>query len=234
MIRRTQGPACWLAVVRRRQVGTAFAQRVATALVQRGSVAVTTPVEAAPPPVAMAEKPRSPPRVRARPPPPRSRRRASRRARSSSARRSEADRNRGPARTDPSRHRLRAGPAADQAGAHRRNRRRDAADRRGVPRPRTAGAHQPFGALAHTRNTGGSDARGLQAPKSRWNKENVPAYESIVSACAAAVEGEIENIAMYDRLMKLELPEDVEQTFTYLRRASLENHLPAFRRCAQR
>lgn len=74
--------------------------------------------------------------------------------------------------------------------------------------------------------------RGLEAPKSHWNKENVPSYQSVESACLAAVQGELNNIAIYDRLMKLVLPQDVRETFSYLRRASLENHLPAFQRCA--
>jgi len=76
-------------------------------------------------------------------------------------------------------------------------------------------------------------ARGLKSPKSLWNEANVPSFETIGSACRAGVQGEIENIAIYDRLMKLRLPSDVERTFGYLREASLERHLPAFKRCAE-
>ena len=78
------------------------------------------------------------------------------------------------------------------------------------------------------------ERRGLKTPTSRWGEHNVPSYESVGAACRDAVHGELENIAMYDRLLKRELPEEVEQTFKYLRAASLDNHLPAFRRCAER
>lgn len=77
-------------------------------------------------------------------------------------------------------------------------------------------------------------SRGLTAPESRWNRENVPSYETLKAACVGAVRAEIENIAMYDRLLKIELPADVKEAFEYLRWASDENHLPAFRRCVDR
>ena len=51
------------------------------------------------------------------------------------------------------------------------------------------------------------------------------------AACAAGVEAETDNIALYDRLLKLNLPADVEQVFTNNRAASFNNHLPAFEAC---
>ena len=74
---------------------------------------------------------------------------------------------------------------------------------------------------------------GLPIPADKWRgKAAAPA--SIAEACRAAVEGEIENAAMYDRLIgDADLP-DVRQVLQRLRAASRDNHLPAFRRCLQR
>ncbi len=76
------------------------------------------------------------------------------------------------------------------------------------------------------------ETRGLAAPSSQWNLDDVPRFTSLVEACAAAVEAEVSNIELYDRFLQMELPFDVEQVFENNRRASLENHLPAFRSCA--
>ena len=56
---------------------------------------------------------------------------------------------------------------------------------------------------------------------------------SILEACEKGVQGEIENREMYQRLLNLtqEYP-DVQRVFLNLQRASQENHLPAFQRCA--
>ncbi|WP_421378840.1 ferritin family protein [Bacillus salacetis] len=53
--------------------------------------------------------------------------------------------------------------------------------------------------------------------------------ETIKDAYAAGVKGEIDNIAMYDKFLTYQLPEDVQFVFTQLRNASL-NHLAAFER----
>lgn len=76
--------------------------------------------------------------------------------------------------------------------------------------------------------------RGLPVPTSRWSAEDVPAYRSVREACTAAVKGELENIALYDRYLERPLPDDVRETFEYNRRASAEHHLPALRRCVAR
>lgn len=73
--------------------------------------------------------------------------------------------------------------------------------------------------------------RGLAVPASTWSLDNVPRYATLTAACAAGVQGEIDNIAMYDRMLALALPADVAQVFTNLRAASLEKHLPAFQKC---
>lgn len=53
--------------------------------------------------------------------------------------------------------------------------------------------------------------------------------ETIKDAYAAGVQGEIDNIAMYDRFLSFDLPPDVRTVFTQLRNVSL-NHLDAFER----
>ncbi|GAB3804541.1 ferritin-like domain-containing protein [Virgibacillus kimchii] len=57
----------------------------------------------------------------------------------------------------------------------------------------------------------------------------VTAPENIKSAYAISVQGEIDNIAMYDRFLSLNIPNDVQIVFTQLRNASV-NHLAAFER----
>ncbi|MCA1020571.1 ferritin family protein [Halobacillus litoralis] len=53
--------------------------------------------------------------------------------------------------------------------------------------------------------------------------------ENLKAAYAAGVQGEIDNIAMYDRFLSLTIPQDARIVFTQLRNASL-NHLAAFER----
>lgn len=74
--------------------------------------------------------------------------------------------------------------------------------------------------------------RGLSVPANAWTVATVPHYPSLPAACAAGVITERENIAIYDRVMSLDLPVDVRAVFENNRAASLFNHLPAFERCA--
>ncbi|WP_315900302.1 DUF2202 domain-containing protein [Cytobacillus firmus] len=55
------------------------------------------------------------------------------------------------------------------------------------------------------------------------------APESIKGAYAAGVQGEIDNIAMYEKFLSYNIPADARNVFTQLRSASL-NHLKAFER----
>jgi len=73
---------------------------------------------------------------------------------------------------------------------------------------------------------------GLTPPPSAWRLATVSHYETVTDACRAAATAERANIAMYDELLRLDLPSDVRQAFTNLRAASLQNHLPAFERCS--
>lgn len=70
---------------------------------------------------------------------------------------------------------------------------------------------------------------GLTPPEDIWaGKVEAPA--SLAEACKAAVEGEIENAEMYERLLEVVDDSDVRQVLKRLQTASQDNHLPAFRR----
>jgi rubrerythrin len=76
-------------------------------------------------------------------------------------------------------------------------------------------------------------ARGLAVPERRPATAEPPAHASVKEACAAAVEFETENVALYDRLIAAgPLPDDVKRAFDHNRMASLDHHKPAFERCA--
>ncbi|KUP03902.1 hypothetical protein Q75_17335 [Bacillus coahuilensis p1.1.43] len=66
-----------------------------------------------------------------------------------------------------------------------------------------------------------------------YSSQFVTPPTSLKSAFQQGVEGEIENIAMYDKFLSLPIPEDVQRVFTLVRNASV-NHLQAFRRGLQR
>ena len=70
------------------------------------------------------------------------------------------------------------------------------------------------------------------APESIWTLDNVPTFPTRVEACVGGVFAENENIAMYDRLLDLDLPPDVSEVFVNLRAASYFHHHPAFSACA--
>tara|TARA_R110002096_G_scaffold367840_1_gene561070 strand:+ start:348 stop:752 length:405 start_codon:yes stop_codon:yes gene_type:complete len=70
---------------------------------------------------------------------------------------------------------------------------------------------------------------GIRPPKDTW-AGNVKAPSSIVAACEAAIEGEIENAEMYDRLLEVVDDPIVRDVLLNLQDASQNRHLPAFRR----
>jgi rubrerythrin len=57
---------------------------------------------------------------------------------------------------------------------------------------------------------------------------------TLAEACAAAVQAEIENAAMYDRLLAQITDPQVRAVMLRLKDASQQHHLPAFRRCLAR
>ncbi|MGI0483808.1 ferritin-like domain-containing protein [Pantanalinema rosaneae CENA516] len=75
---------------------------------------------------------------------------------------------------------------------------------------------------------------GLPIPEDSWaGRVNAPA--SVQEACQAGVQAEIENAAMYERLLDLTRGyPDVQSVFLNLQHASQTRHLPAFQRCADR
>jgi hypothetical protein len=75
-------------------------------------------------------------------------------------------------------------------------------------------------------------SRGLPVPESQWRWEEIPAFTSLAEACEAGVQAEVDNAGIYDEYLELELPTDVRRVFENNRRASIQNHLPAFQRCS--
>jgi hypothetical protein len=74
-------------------------------------------------------------------------------------------------------------------------------------------------------------SRGLAVPGSLWSPANVPRFATLRAACAAGVENETANVALYDSQLAASPPEDVLRVIQTNRAASLDNHLPAFQRC---
>ena len=73
----------------------------------------------------------------------------------------------------------------------------------------------------------------LTPPDDPWaGKVDAPA--NLSDACRAAVDGEIENAEMYERLLADIDETAVRQVLQRLQAASRDNHLPAFRRCLTR
>ena len=58
--------------------------------------------------------------------------------------------------------------------------------------------------------------------------------DTLLEACQAGVDAEIENVEMYNRLLAAVQEEDVVRVLTNLQAASRERHLPAFQRCVKR
>lgn len=70
-------------------------------------------------------------------------------------------------------------------------------------------------------------------PANHWEGKGA-APATLAEACSMAIDAEIENIALYDRLLPA-IPDDVvRQVLQNLQDASRDNHLPAFRRCLER
>ena len=74
---------------------------------------------------------------------------------------------------------------------------------------------------------------GLTVPPNPWTGK-VSAPATLKEACESAVEGEIENIALYDRLIPMIDDPSARQVMENLQAASRERHLPAFKLCLER
>jgi len=77
------------------------------------------------------------------------------------------------------------------------------------------------------------DRLGVTPPADSW-PERVQAPETLALACAAAVRAEIENDALYARLIDRVSDTRVRSVMQRLQEASRLRHLPAFRRCLER
>jgi hypothetical protein len=75
------------------------------------------------------------------------------------------------------------------------------------------------------------DRYGLDVPTNEW-AGSVPSFDTLAEACQAGVQAETDNAALYDELRTMVDNPDIIQVFTNLQQASLNNHLPAFERCA--
>ena len=74
---------------------------------------------------------------------------------------------------------------------------------------------------------------GIEPPKDRW-AGRIKAPESVRQACEEAIQGEIENAAMYDRLLAKISDPQARNVLMSLKDASQSRHLPAFQRCLER
>lgn len=104
---------------------------------------------------------------------------------------------------------------------------------------KTFGPIQPFVNIIEAEDTHARalerlcERYGIPLPVDEWNRTLQPPA-SVLEACRAGVEGEIENIAMYDRFLKsTEIP-DIRALFQRLQARSRDAHLPAFQRCMAR
>jgi len=98
------------------------------------------------------------------------------------------------------------------------------------------GAIQPFASIARAEE---QHIAALERVFSRYDVElpqmptfDIPSFGSPEEAAAAAVQAEIDNAALYDRLLSGIDNPDVVQVAGNLRDASLYNHLPAFEAAA--
>ncbi len=74
---------------------------------------------------------------------------------------------------------------------------------------------------------------GIEPPPDTWS-ERVTAPSTLAEACRIAIDAEIENEAMYERLLAQIADLEVAAVMRRLQRASQERHLPAFKRCLER
>jgi hypothetical protein len=73
----------------------------------------------------------------------------------------------------------------------------------------------------------------LTPPENNWIGK-VEHFDSVSSACAAAVQGEIDNAELYERLLQSTDRPDILRVYRNLMDASQSRHLPAFQRCMDR
>ena len=70
----------------------------------------------------------------------------------------------------------------------------------------------------------------ISIPEDHWDSR-LQAPDTLLEACQAGVDAEIDNMAMYERLLAATKEPDVARVLSHLQSASRDNHLPAFQRC---
>ena len=103
----------------------------------------------------------------------------------------------------------------------------------------TFGDVRPFSNIIHAESqhiaalVGLYNRYGLPVPEDTWY-DKVPVFSSLEEACAAAVQAEVDNAALYDNIaVKVRNP-DLIRVFAALQDASINRHLPAFERYLER
>jgi len=76
-------------------------------------------------------------------------------------------------------------------------------------------------------------AYGLTPPGNHWEGKT-ERFDGVASACAAAVQAEIDNAGLYERLLQSTERPDILRVYHNLMDASQNRHLPAFQRCMNR
>lgn len=74
---------------------------------------------------------------------------------------------------------------------------------------------------------------GVPVPADAW-ATRVPAFDSLLAAAQASVQGEIDNGSLYDELLADVTNPELRSVFTALQYATMERHLPAFQRFVDR
>jgi rubrerythrin len=98
------------------------------------------------------------------------------------------------------------------------------------------GERRPFSNIIHAERRHANallaqyERLGLLPPHDRWAEHAFALPDSFADACDAAVVAEVRNGAIYDTLIEETEDETVKTVFERLRWASVERHLPAFRR----
>lgn len=102
-----------------------------------------------------------------------------------------------------------------------------------------------FGEVPPFSNIRAAEARHIEALRGLFERYDLPLpanawpgkvtrYASLQAACAAGVAAEIENGALYQRLLASTQRPDILTVFRNLQEASQQRHLPAFQRCVER
>lgn len=77
------------------------------------------------------------------------------------------------------------------------------------------------------------DRLGVEPPQDTW-PDRVTVPRTLAEVCEAAVQAEIDNETMYERLIRQVSDPVVRRVMRRLQEASQQRHLPAFRRCQER